>query len=78
MQDDNSACSGSVETVIGSFVASNRNRGKLVTELELPLAGSNSEIGSYLRLVNAGGSQVACCELLEMQSYWKEGGAARR
>lgn len=77
MEDDEIPCGGPVKSDIGDFIATIRNRGKLTTETStIEIGGTNSEIGAFLRLVDGNDQQVACCEIEEMQSYWRSGGPA--
>ena len=75
--DDGVECAGSSVETLGTFKPNNRNRGKMITEWDsFDIGGIDSMIGAYLQLEDQTGREVACCEIIERQTFWMDGGTA--
>ena len=78
VDDDAEDCAGTKVSDIGTFTTNDRSRGTIeVNEADFDIAGTEGYIGAYLQLNNSSGDEVACCEILEKQSFWREGGTRR-
>lgn len=65
-------CEGDLLTTIGSTIANEKRRGKVIANIDdYDLGGNDSIIGAYLRLNDHNGKMKGCCEIQEYQNFWK-------